>query len=73
VRIESSLFHARPVASQSNCSKLSTIILVRKPWRLELQADFYAGVWAYYSRQYLERGDVEEAMRAANAIGDNAI
>lgn len=41
--------------------------------RLELQADFYAGVWANHSRQYLERGDIEEAMRAANAIGDDAI
>jgi hypothetical protein len=41
--------------------------------RLELQADFYAGVWANHSRQYLDRGDIEEAMRAANAIGDDAI
>jgi len=41
--------------------------------RLELQADYYAGVWANHSRRYLERGDIEEAMRAANAIGDDAI
>jgi len=41
--------------------------------RLELQADFYAGVWAHHSKQYLEHGDIEEAMRAANAIGDDAI
>lgn len=41
--------------------------------RLELQADFYAGVWANHSKQYLERGDIEEAMTAANAIGDDAI
>ncbi len=41
--------------------------------RLELQADFYAGVWAHHSRQYLDEGDIEEAMRAANAIGDDAI
>lgn len=41
--------------------------------RLELQADFFAGVWASHSKQYLERGDIEEAMRAANAIGDDAI
>ena len=41
--------------------------------RLELQADFYAGVWANHSQQYLERGDIEEALRAANAIGDDAI
>ncbi len=41
--------------------------------RLELQADFYAGVWAYHNKDYLEKGDIEEAMRAANAIGDDAI
>lgn len=41
--------------------------------RLELQADFLAGVWAHHSREYLEEGDIEEAMRAANAIGDDAI
>lgn len=41
--------------------------------RLELQADFYAGVWAHHNRHYLDSGDIEEAMRAANAIGDDAI
>ena len=41
--------------------------------RLELQADYYAGVWANHSKKYLENGDIEEAMRAANAIGDDAI
>jgi hypothetical protein len=41
--------------------------------RLELQADFYAGVWAHHNRHYLEHGDIEEAMRAANAVGDDAI
>lgn len=41
--------------------------------RLELQADYYAGVWANHSKQYLEKGDIEEAMKAANAIGDDAI
>jgi predicted metalloprotease len=41
--------------------------------RLELQADYYAGVWANHSNKYLEHGDIEEAMRAANAIGDDAI
>jgi len=41
--------------------------------RLELQADYYAGVWANHNQMYLERGDIEEAMRAANAIGDDAI
>ncbi|MDJ0812712.1 MAG: neutral zinc metallopeptidase [Woeseiaceae bacterium] len=41
--------------------------------RLELQADFLAGVWAHHNSRYLERGDIEEAMRAANQIGDDAI
>jgi predicted metalloprotease len=41
--------------------------------RLELQADYYAGVWAHHSRRYLDSGDIDEAMRAANAIGDDAI
>ncbi|RKD20367.1 metalloprotease [Pelobium manganitolerans] len=40
---------------------------------LELQADFYAGVFAHYNKQYLEAGDIEEAMSAANAVGDDAI
>ncbi|MEM9387750.1 MAG: neutral zinc metallopeptidase [Pseudomonadota bacterium] len=41
--------------------------------RLELQADFLAGVWAHHNQRYLERGDIEEAMQAANQIGDDAI
>lgn len=44
--------------------------------RLELQADCYAGVWAHHAdgaNRILEAGDVEEAMRAAAAIGDDAL
>ncbi len=41
--------------------------------RLELQADFLAGVWAHDARQVLEPGDVEEAVRAAEAIGDDRL
>ena len=41
--------------------------------RLELQADFLAGVWARHNQRYLDRGDIEEALRAANQIGDDAI
>ncbi len=41
--------------------------------RLELQADYLAGVWANHNQRYLERGDIEEAMQAANRIGDDAI
>jgi hypothetical protein len=40
---------------------------------LELQADFYAGVWAKYNKEYLEEGDLEEAISAANAVGDDTI
>lgn len=41
--------------------------------KMELQADFYAGVFAHYQqgKGYLEKGDIEEALRAANAIGDD--
>jgi predicted metalloprotease len=43
--------------------------------RLELQADCFAGVWAHHAgnRNLLEAGDVEEALRAAAAIGDDTI
>lgn len=40
---------------------------------LELQADFYAGVWAHYNDKYLQEGDIQEALSAANAVGDDAI
>lgn len=43
---------------------------------LELQADFYAGVWAHHTQQMkgvLEAGDIEEALNAANAIGDDKL
>lgn len=43
--------------------------------RLELQADYYAGVWAYHieDANYLEEGDIEEALNAASAVGDDRI
>jgi uncharacterized protein len=44
--------------------------------RLELQADCYAGVWAHHAdaaRPLLESGDVEEALTAASAIGDDRL
>jgi predicted metalloprotease len=44
--------------------------------RLELQADFYAGVWAHHaSRMFdsLEEGDIEEALNAAASIGDDVL
>jgi predicted metalloprotease len=49
--------------------------------RLELQADCFAGLWAHHTeraeqaqlREFLETGDVEEALRAASAIGDDRL
>lgn len=44
--------------------------------KLELQADFLAGVWAHHAQQMkniLEEGDIEEALNAANAIGDDRL
>lgn len=44
--------------------------------RLELQADCFAGIWAYHadrSRQLLEAGDIEEGLNAASAIGDDRL
>jgi predicted metalloprotease len=44
--------------------------------RMELQADCYAGVWAHNAdraRQIIEQGDVEEALAAASAVGDDTI
>lgn len=40
---------------------------------LELQADFYAGVWARYNQQNLDADDIDEALSAAQAVGDDAI
>ncbi|HET9826722.1 MAG TPA: neutral zinc metallopeptidase [Chitinophagaceae bacterium] len=43
---------------------------------MELQADFFAGVWAHHAQQMkniLEPGDVDEALNAANAIGDDRL
>jgi predicted metalloprotease len=57
----------RPQLSESEYNALSV--------KLELQADYYAGVWAKYIQGYgyLEAGDVEEALTAAAAVGDDRI
>lgn len=44
--------------------------------KVELQADCYAGLWAYYSKNdfnSLEQGDIDEALNAASAIGDDTL
>ena len=54
--------------SQAEANKLSVA--------LELQADFYAGLWTHYNQRmtsFLEDGDIEEALSAAHAVGDDAI
>jgi uncharacterized protein len=59
---------ARQRLSEAEGNKLSVA--------LELQADFYAGVWAHHTQQnenILEEGDIEEALNAANAIGDDKL
>jgi uncharacterized protein len=59
---------ARQRLSEAEGNKLSVA--------LELQADFYAGVWAHHTQKnehILEEGDIEEALNAANAIGDDKL
>lgn len=43
--------------------------------RLELQADYFSGVWAHYANraELLEAGDLEEALTAASAVGDDRL
>lgn len=56
--------------------KLSAKEFNRLTVKLELQADFYAGVWAHHAQKMkniMEQGDLEEAMNAAGAIGDDRL
>ncbi|RYD23086.1 MAG: metalloprotease, partial [Verrucomicrobiaceae bacterium] len=60
--------NARGRVSESEQNELSV--------RLELQADFLAGMWARKAQEkfnFLDEGDLEEALRAANAIGDDTL
>ncbi len=61
------LARARQQLSEAAYNKLSV--------QNELQADFFAGVWAHYANRakILEAGDIEEALNAANAIGDDRL
>jgi predicted metalloprotease len=57
-------------------SRASEVDANRLSVRLELQADFFAGCWAHHSENMhhmLEAGDIEEALHAASAIGDDHI
>jgi predicted metalloprotease len=57
-------------------SRLSEVRANQLTVRLELQADFLAGVWAHYADKMLgtiEAGDIDEALRAASAIGDDVL
>jgi predicted metalloprotease len=54
-------------------SRISKVEMNRLSVRLELQADFFAGVWAHYAQRLLDPGDLEEGLRAANAIGDDML
>ncbi|MEK5070370.1 KPN_02809 family neutral zinc metallopeptidase [Sporosarcina sp. FSL K6-1508] len=56
-------------------TKLSTEEFNKYSVRLELQADYFAGVWARHQKDmnYLEEGDLDEAITAASAVGDDRI
>ena len=59
---------ARQQLSEGEYNKLSV--------KMELQADFLAGVWAHHTQRMeniIEEGDIEEALNAANAIGDDRL
>ena len=57
-------------AAQSRASQADANAIQVK---MELQADCYSGVWAHHTRQILDPGDIEEALGAASAIGDDRL
>jgi hypothetical protein len=66
--ITEKVFRKQQQVSEAEANALSV--------RLELQADFLAGVWAHHAEKQfrmLEKGDIEEALNAAHAIGDDRI
>jgi len=67
--ISAKLDQARGQISETEYNKLSV--------KLELQADFLAGMWAHHAQNLkdfrLDPGDIEEALNAANAIGDDKL
>ena len=72
--VQNLLGTSRQVQSQRN--RVSKIDYNKLSVRLELQADFYAGLWANHADEMfgiLEDGDIEEALNAAHAIGDDRL
>jgi len=66
--ISDKLHKARGQVSEEEYNQLSV--------KLELQADFFAGLWAHYDdklKGVIEAGDIDEALTAANAIGDDRL
>jgi predicted metalloprotease len=59
------MHQAQQGKSETEANKLSVA--------LELQADFYAGVWAKHNQENLDIDDIDEALSAAQAVGDDAI
>jgi predicted metalloprotease len=60
--------HVRQQVSEKEANRYSVM--------MELQADFLAGVWAHYDQKMknvLDAGDIDEALNAANAIGDDKL
>lgn len=55
--------------------RVSDVEFNRQMVNMELQADYYAGVFAHYAQEkgYLDAGDVEEGMQAASGVGDDRI
>lgn len=62
---------------QQGRAQLSEVEYNKLSVKLELQADFFAGLWAHHAQNLanfrLEEGDIEEALTAANAIGDDKL
>lgn len=62
---------------QAARGRLSEVEYNKLSVKLELQADFYAGLWAHHAQNLkdfkLDAGDIEEALNAANAIGDDKL
>jgi len=64
----SKIMKLRQQSSEADANRYSVM--------MELQADFFAGVWAHYEekmKNILDKGDIDEALNAANAIGDDRL